>query len=400
MSKKMNWVLTDVKAGIWLDALCVTPENSSCNGVCGWSIVKRTLHGGLTDGVDVIEVNNGALSFTIVPSRGMGLWKGHYNGCEIGWRSPVAGPVNPLFVNYADHGGLGWLQGFDECIVRCGLSSNGAPGKDSVPDNNGNSAEIMLPLHGRIANSPASRVTVDVIESNGVTELVVSGIVDEGMLFFPCLRLETRFSTVVGSNAVTIHDEIVNMNTMTQELELLYHCNFGEPFLEKGGRLVAPSRKVAPRDPRAMEGLKGYDTYMAPTPGYVEQVYWHRLCADRKGNTVTMLRNKAGNKGVALRFNLKQLPCFTQWKNTAGAGDGYVTGLEPGTNLPNPKRFERQQGRVIRLAPGERHVVDLTMEIHTTRQSVAAVEREVSTLRGGKTAQVCPAPIPEWSPGA
>jgi hypothetical protein len=388
MSKKKEWILTDVETGVWHEAFSVGAEPAGGKGRGDWSIVKRTLHGGFTDGVDVIEVNNGAFSFTIVPTRGMGLWKGRFDGCEIGWRSPVAGPVNPMFVNLWDNGGLGWLQGFDECIVRCGLDSNGAPGKDSVTDDQGNTTESLLPLHGRIANIPAHRVTVSVLQAGGTTELVVCGTVDEGMMFFPSLRLETRISTVVGSNAVTLRDEIVNRNTVVREMELLYHCNFGEPFLEKGSRLVAPSRVVAPRNPRAAEGLRDYGTYLAPTPGYVEQVYFHQLGADRKGNSVAMLRNKAGNKGVALRFNVRQLPCFTQWKNTVGAGDGYVTGLEPGTNFPNPRQVERQKGRVIRLAPGQRHVVDLTLEIHTTAKGVAGVEKEVVALRGGKSAKI------------
>lgn len=397
MISEKTWVLTDVKAGIWLETLSLTPETAGDKRSGNWSIVKRTLHGGFSEGVDVIEVNNGSLSFTIVPTRGMGLWKGRYDGCELGWRSPVTGPVNPMFVNPLDCGGLGWLQGFDECIVRCGLNSNGAAGKDVVPDNNGNPSEITLPLHGRIANIPARRVEVHVIESADTTELVVSGIVDEGMLFFPCLQLETRISTVVGSHAVTIHDEVVNLNAVERELELLYHCNFGEPFLEKGSRLVAPSRQVAPRDARAVEGIKRYNTYLAPTPGFVEQVYWHQLGADRRGNTVAMLRNKAGSKGVALRFNVKQLPCFIQWKHTGGMGDGYVTGLEPGTNLPNPKRFERDQGRVIRLAPGQRHVVDLTMEVHTTAQGVAGVEKEIVALLGKTLPKVSLKPLSKWS---
>lgn len=397
MSTKSSWVLTDVQAGVWEDSLTITAESAGFRGSSNWSIVKRTRHGGFAEGVDVIEVNNGMLSFTVVPTRGMGLWKGRYDGCEIGWNSPVTGPVNPLFVNSLDNGGVGWLQGFDECIVRCGLNSNGAPGKDRVPDNNGNLSEIMLPLHGRIANIPAHYVSISVMESGETTELVVSGVVDEGMPFFPHLRLETRISTVVGSHSVTFHDEVVNMNTVEREMELLYHCNFGEPFLGKGSRLVAPSRQVAPRDARAAEGIREYDTYLAPTPGYVEQVYWHQLCADRKGNTVALLRNKIGSKGVALRFNVRQLPCFAQWKNTVGAGDGYVTGLEPGTNYPNSKLFERQKGRVIRLAPGQRHVVNLSMEIHTTGRGVADVEKEIALLSGGKRPQVFPNPVPEWS---
>src|SRR6185369_7830818 len=115
---------------------------------------KRTLRGGLRDGIDLIEVHNGALAFTVLPTRGMGLWRGDYHGLSLGWRSPVEGPVHPKYVNLADRGGLGWLAGFDELLCRCGLASNGPPGKDD----NG----TPLTLHGRIANLPAQAVEVRV----------------------------------------------------------------------------------------------------------------------------------------------------------------------------------------------------------------------------------------------
>ena len=60
---------------------------------------------------------------------------------------------------------------------------------------------------------------------------------------------------------------------------------------------------------------------------------------------------------IALRFNRQELPCFTVWKNTAALEDGYVTGLEPATNFPNFKTFERQQGRVVR-SPSRRPLGD------------------------------------------
>ena len=45
-----------------------------------WSVKKHRLRGGRRDGVDLIVVDNGALRFSIVPTRGMGLWKGWYDG--------------------------------------------------------------------------------------------------------------------------------------------------------------------------------------------------------------------------------------------------------------------------------------------------------------------------------
>src|SRR5688500_17115292 len=40
-----------------------------------WSMRHRRLQGGLSDGVDLIELDNGALKLTLVPTRGMGIWK-------------------------------------------------------------------------------------------------------------------------------------------------------------------------------------------------------------------------------------------------------------------------------------------------------------------------------------
>ena len=55
---------------------------------CPWSVEKRRLRGGRREGVDLIVVDNGALRFSIVPTRGMGLWKGWYEGNRLGWDSP------------------------------------------------------------------------------------------------------------------------------------------------------------------------------------------------------------------------------------------------------------------------------------------------------------------------
>ena len=128
-------------------------------------------------------------------------------------------------------------------------------------------------------------------------------------------------------------------------MELLYHCNFGEPFLQEGSRLVVPAIEVAPRDERAVEGLDSYETYLGPTNGYIEQVYWYDLLADEDGATLAMLHNADADRALLLRFNKKELPAFTQWKNTASLADGYVTGLEPATDYPNGKAFERSKER-------------------------------------------------------
>src|SRR5438045_5566048 len=161
MTRYKTWTLTDVRGDVWLDSFAVGPDSLHLPTPHDWSLRKRTLRGGLRDGVDLIEVHNGALSFAVLPTRGLGLWRGDYHGSPLGWRAPVPGPVHPKFVQLEDRGGLGWLSGFDELLCRCGLASNGPPGEDVAP----NGGKSRLTLHGRIANSPAhlveARVSLD-----------------------------------------------------------------------------------------------------------------------------------------------------------------------------------------------------------------------------------------------
>jgi len=306
----------------------------------------------------------------------------------------VRGPVNPMFVHAIERGGLGWLGGLDECIVRCGLENNGSPGVDLVPNNMGDPTEMTLNLHGRIANIPAHYVAVEV--SKG--ELTVTGMVDEAMLFCPQLRLVTRITTRLGSNAFTITDEIVNLKSVKSEMQLLYHCNFGKPFMDRGARLVLPAAETAPRAAYAARDVEEWNLYKGPTPGYVEQCFWHVPVGDARGNTVALLRNAAGSRGVAIRFNLKQLPCFTQWKNTGAESDGYVTGLEPAVNFPNGRVFERKNGRVVNLAPGQTYRVDLTVEVCADASGVRKLEQEVRRLQGKTPHALQPGPLAKYSP--
>ena len=309
----------------------------------------------------------------------------------------MLGPVHPKFVNTSAAGNLGWLTGFDEWLVRCGLASNGPPGEDVYTDRHGRPRKDVLSLHGRIANQPAHYVEVR-INLDPPFELSVVGQVEEGGLFLPHLHLTTTITTIPGSNRVVIHDLIENRGAELAEMQLLYHCNLGPPFLEAGSRVVTPIRTVAPISNRAAEGIDTLETYAGPTAGFAEQVYCYDLLADSAGRSLALLYNHAANKGVALRFNRQELPCFTVWKNTAALEEAYVTGLEPGTNYPNFKGFERQQGRVPVLPPGGHWQATWSIEVYDDAMGVANVLKEIVSLQAQAKAIVHRTPQGPFSP--
>ena len=121
-----------------------------------FSVTMRTLHGGRQEGVSVIDIDNGTMKLSVVPTRGMNVLQASVGDVRMGWDSPVKDIVNPAFIELNGRGGLGWLEGFNELVTRCGYEWVGHPGMD-----NGE----LLTLHGRAANIPASKVTLHIDET-------------------------------------------------------------------------------------------------------------------------------------------------------------------------------------------------------------------------------------------
>jgi hypothetical protein len=111
-----------------------------------------------------------------------------------------------------------------------------------------------------------------------------------------------------------------------------------------------------------------------------------------------MLYNRAADRGLVLRHNRAELPCFTVWKNTGAVADGYVTGLEPATNYPNFRGFERKQGRVPLLPPGGHWSCTWSLEVQDSASGVAAVLAEVVTVQAQARAVIHRTPQARFSP--
>ncbi len=346
----------------------------------GWSVKKLTLHGGKQEGVDVIVVDNGALQFTVIPTRGMGVLSVTRGDVRLGWDSPVKEVVHPRHINLQSRGGLGWLDGFNEWMVRCGLESNGHPGTDKFINNVGDEATMDLTLHGKIQNIPASEVEV-VVDREPPHRIRIRGRVDERMFYGPKLELQTEISTEPGAGAFRISDTITNRGAEEQEFEIIYHANYGPPLLEEGSTFLAPVAKVTPFNEHAAKEVANYARYAGPTAGFVEQVYCIRPLADKDGRTLIALQNKAGDRAVSMSFSVKELPYVSLWKNTNAVDEGYVTGLEPGTNFPNNRRIERKLGRVPKLAPGASHIATIDFAVLTSAEETRQLAERIAAIQ-------------------
>ncbi len=382
-------VLTDFDTNLQRDELSIGPSAElTLAGSRDWHVSVRTLRGGESQGVMVVELCNGPLTLAILPTRGMSVWKGRFGNLPLEWKSPVRRPVHPLYVDLHDRNGLGWLNGFNELMVRCGLGFNGPPGDDDG---------TAVTLHGKIGNLPAHYVSLT-IDTAGPGTLTLTGVVDETTMFGPCYRLTSTMRLEAGSNSVSFNDEIENIGGAPAALSLLYHINIGRPFLDAGARNAIAFQELAPRDAVAAAAIEQHAVYEGPTVGFAEQAYYYVPAADASGWSTALLHNQAADAGFAVHYNARQLPQFVVWKNTRSEAEGYVTGLEPAVNFPNFRAFERQQQRLPTLSPGESYRTSLRWELTDSAPGVAEQLARVASLHADVSPCVHSQPQPGWSP--
>ena len=142
---------------------------------------------------------------------------------------------------------------------------------------------------------------------------------------------------------------------------MLYHINFGYPFLNESAEVFIPAVKSVPADLSYQDDE--FTRVEPPQAGYSERVFFHSLKADTSKSTMAGIFSTVGEGafGVMIRFNRDELPMLTQWKQL-GQQD-YVMGLEPGTNTSRGVKTVSENEKVFMLAPGEVKTHEIEIKI-------------------------------------
>ncbi len=284
----------------------------------------------------------------------------------------ASGEASPAFY---EEPGLGWLRNFPGGLVTtCGLTYVGAPCED-----NGE----KLGLHGRFSNTPASNVWADGEWDGDEYRMWAAGKVRESRLFGENLLLKRKVSAVLGQNKLWIDDSVTNEGPRRTPHMILYHINGGFPVVDAGTQLVSTSKKVTPRGEIAAKTQEHCFRAEPPTPGFEEACYYHDMAVDAKGFAYSGLINKSlpgGPFGFYVKFNKKELPEFTQWKNN-GTRE-YVIGMEPSNCRVQGRDVDRLEGRLQFLKPGETREYHLEIGVLTAAEEVAQFEALVQSIKG------------------
>ncbi|ERM84676.1 hypothetical protein P872_23490 [Rhodonellum psychrophilum GCM71 = DSM 17998] len=332
-------------------------------------IETSILDNGPGKGVRMAWVNTGSgLRYKVVIDRGMDIAEAFFNAHSLAWISH-AGTTAPQ--PFSDQG-ANWLRTFGGGLMTtCGLSHVGGPESDEF----GNRG-----LHGNISNTPAEIISIqqpDPIRGN--LEMSITGIIKETRVLGPNLELRRTISGTLGQPSLVIRDEITNLGNTEAAHMLLYHLNFGWPFIDEGTEMVWEGNwKSRDGDPDNRIFNPKNDFKKCPAPmdahaGSGEDAAFIDLSSLKDEMCVCGFVNQKLGIGFSIKFNRKELPWLVNWQHW-GKGE-YVTALEPATNPPIGQAAARKANALIKIPPGEKRCYSLEMSVLTTAEEIEALLR-------------------------
>lgn len=331
----------------------------------------QTLRGGKQQGSKLITLTVGDKTLRVVPTRAMAILDATRGELRYGWDSPVKEVVHPSFINQEASGGLGWLDGFNEMVARCGYQWAGHPGED-----NGE----MLTLHGRIQNTPADDVVL-IVEQEPPYRVTLKGRVDEKRFKFTNFEVHTELSLTPDEPYIHIKDTLHNLSNYDNTYQAIYHNNFGSPILEQGATLHVAGTQVSPFNEYAIQGLHEWDQMPAPTEGFDEMVFNVLALEDEDGMSHALMKNAAGDAAIEVSWSNSTLPVLTIWKNTDTLEQGYVVGIEPGTSFAYNRTHQRDLGLVPTIKGKSSKTFHVRFGLLTDNEAIDASQAKIEAIQ-------------------
>ena len=290
-------------------------------------ITDFTINDGKGKGVRVLEINTGVVRFRVLPDRCMDIAQAFYKDGAFAWISKT-GITAP---QYYDRSGKEWLRGFyGGLLTTCGFKNLGKP-----TDTEG--------LHGRLANIPASKVSVYADWEGDDYIMRVSGEMRECIVFGENLVLKRTITAKLFDNSLTVEDTVLNEGFNEQRTSICYHCNFGYPLVDAESIITNVPAEVS--------------TMLPPTHNLPEECVGVELDGDVQ---TVGIENKKIGLGAYITYGREYLKDFLIWK-MFGESE-YVIGLEPRTT--NLQGFEMvEKDAFVKLQPFESYTNKLTFTI-------------------------------------
>lgn len=178
--------------------------------------------------------------------------------------------------------------------------------------------------------------------------IVVCGEVRECALFGKNLVMKRRF--IVSESSLSICDTLENLDFRDTQYVLLYHINYGHPFLDECLQLEIPAAQSDPLTEIAKQRKTDMFRITAPIDGGDEDVYYHTLTEGR-----IHLTNPEKQISVEMHYDTADFPVTLEWKSMI-SGD-YALGIEPSLT-----RFDNFKMRTLKAKEQKSYQIKINFQ--------------------------------------
>lgn len=296
------------------------------------SVRKFRLDGGPGHGLLCISVEapNG-LSVMLVPDRGLDIYQVRFFGTNIGYITPdgLMALEHRGFVDRRFDTG-----NFLGMLTTCGLDNAGPTSLDQGR---------YYFQHGRLSSIAVEDLVIS--RENGC--IIISGNTRQYSSGDYSFIRKRRVVIGCEKPFIKVEDDVENASGRRQQLCLMYHYNFGFPFLDESLEISIPSRSCRYKGSDRPVDMKDLSNVRAPDAAWTPEVTYHVVDAEKEN--VARLENRALGLGVLLRFDGHSLPCLDMWRMFRE--NEYVLALEPCNAFPYGRAAQREQGNAEYLEP-------------------------------------------------
>ncbi len=281
------------------------------------------------------------LELITIPDRALDIYRLRYRGIDISYTDDRAGISHR---NFVEQGTEGFLRNFFAgLLTTCGLCNAGRPCQEG-----GHS----FGLHGCISNIPCTDVAVR--EEDG--KVSIRGTADE-VHEEVHMRLCREITADLSSQQLSIEDIVENLSPSPQPYMMMYHINFGAPFLSEKLVVEGKFSYIENRDSGSMEEKEQLIHMGTPGSGERETVYYTK--ADMKEG-ITLYDPEKKIRAV-LRAEGDGLDWMGVWKSFCLKP--YAIGIEPCICPGLGRAGARERGLLVMLMPGERRKNRISLKL-------------------------------------
>lgn len=286
------------------------------------SVREILLDGGEGAGKRCVLVHNGPLEVLLSKDNALDISYVRYKGENISFMSKNG--LNGRTGEFTERFDGGFLY-------TCGTDNV----SDCVKDR---------PVHGSLHLKKCDAFSYEIADG----AVILKGVINDTALFGRNLKITRTYK--ISKNGIEISDNYENAAFTSCDYVLLYHMNFGYPFLDECLVMDIPYAKREARTDVAQAHIGEADRITYPVDGGDEDVYYHEMIEGR-----VKLFNPELNIGVEVTYSTEDFPYTLEWKSMI-SGD-YALGIEPATT-----RFDTFKMRT--LLPEEKKTYKLNVNFN------------------------------------